>query len=147
MRFLEEGIEWRLSSLLYAADLVLWDESEENLRAMDGRFAEVCMRRGLKVNAGKSKMMVLGGEEELDCEVYVARICLEHGSGFKYLGCVLDESRTDGAEYSRKRVSGSRVADAIMSLVKTRDLQLECARVLHETLLVPILMYGRETML
>ena len=27
------------------------------------------------------------------------------------------------------------------------DLQLECARVLHETLLVPVLMYGSETML
>ena len=27
------------------------------------------------------------------------------------------------------------------------DLQFECARVLHETLLVPILMYGSETIL
>ena len=27
------------------------------------------------------------------------------------------------------------------------DLQLECARVLHETLLVSVLMYGSETML
>ena len=32
-------------------------------------FAEVCGRRDLKVNAGKAKVMVLGGEEELECEV------------------------------------------------------------------------------
>ena len=32
-------------------------------------------------------------------------------------------------------------------LVNARDLQLECARVMHETLLVPVLMYGSETML
>ena len=34
-----------------------------------------------------------------------------------------------------------------MSLVTARDLELECARVLHETLLVPVHMYGSETML
>ena len=30
-----------------------------------GRFVEVCRRRVLKVNAGKSKVMFLGGEEGL----------------------------------------------------------------------------------
>ena len=42
---------------------------------------------------------------------------------------------------------GRRVAGAIRSLVNARDLLLECGRVLHETLLVPVPMYGRETML
>ena len=32
-------------------------------RAMVGHFVEVCRRRDLKVNEGKSKVMVLGGEE------------------------------------------------------------------------------------
>ena len=61
----EEGREWRLPDLLYAEDLVLCGESEEGLRAIVGRFVEVCRRRGLKVNAGKSKVMVLnrGGIE------------------------------------------------------------------------------------
>ena len=44
-------------------------------------------------------------------------------------------------------MSGRRVAGAIRSLVNARDLQLECARVLHETLLVPVLMYGSKTVL
>ena len=61
---------------------------------------------------------------------------------------VLDESDTDGAECSRKVASGRRVVGAaIRSLVNSRDLQFECARVLHETLLVPVFMYGSETML
>ena len=38
---------------------------------MFGHFAEVCRRRGLKFNAGKSKVMALGGEEGLECEVCV----------------------------------------------------------------------------
>ena len=36
--------------------LVLCDESEEDLRAMVRWFVEVCRRRGLKVNEGKSKV-------------------------------------------------------------------------------------------
>ena len=54
----------------------------------------------------------------------------------------MDESGTAGAECSRKLVSGRSVAGAVNSLVHARDLQLECARVFHETLLVPFLMYG-----
>ena len=40
----------------------------------------------------------------------------------KYLGCFLDESGTDRAEYSRKVASGRRIADAIRSLDNARDL-------------------------
>ena len=69
--------------------------------------------------------MVLGGEEELRCDICVDGIHLEHVSEFKYLGCVLHKSGTDEAECSRK------VAFAIRSLVMARSLQLECARVVH----------------
>ena len=43
--------------------MVLCGESEEDLRVLVRRFDEVCRRRGLKVDAGKSKAMVLNGEE------------------------------------------------------------------------------------
>ena len=39
------------------------------------------------------------------------------------------------------------MASAIRSQVNARDLQIECARALHEASLVPVLMYGSETML
>ena len=88
-----------MSGLLNADSLVLCGESKEDLRVVVGQFTAVCIRRGMKVNAGKSK------------------------------------------------VSGRRVAGTIRSLVNARDLQLASARVLHETLLVPVLMYGSKTML
>ena len=34
---------------------------------MVGQFADVCRRRELKVNAGKKKVIVLNGEEGLEC--------------------------------------------------------------------------------
>ena len=70
--------------------------------------------------------MIMNGEKGLECEVHVDEIHLEHVLEFKYLGCVLDESWTDGAECSRKVAKWRRVAAAIISLVNDRDLQLEC---------------------
>ena len=107
----------------------------------------MCRRKGLKLNEGKSKVMVSGGEEGLVCEVCVDGIRLMNVSEFKYLGCVLDKSGTDAAECSRKVTSGRRLVGAIRSLVNVRSLQFECARVLHESLLVPVLTYSSETMI
>ena len=105
--------------------LVLCGESVEDLREIVGRFAEVCRRRGLKINAGKNKVIVQNGKEGLECEIHVDGIRLEHVSKFKYLGCFLDESGSYGAECSRKVASGRRVAGTIRFLVNARDLQLE----------------------
>ena len=74
VRFLKESREWRCGGL------------EENLKVMLGCFVEVCRRRGLKDNAGKSKVMLLGGEEGLVCEVIVNELRLEDVSKFKYSG-------------------------------------------------------------
>ena len=46
------------------------------------------------------------------------------------MGCVLDESDTDGPKCCRKI---------------GRGIQHECARVLHEVLLMSVLLYGGET--
>ena len=113
---------------------------------MVGQFPEV-YRRGLKVNAGKSKVMVLNGEEGQECEVHVDGVILEHVSEFKYLGGVFDKAGSDVAESSRKVASERRVVGAIWSLVNARDLHPEYARVLHETLLVPVLMYGSNNVM
>ena len=69
VRFQEDGREWRLPGLLYTDDLVLCDESEEDLRAMVGWFVEVGRRRRLKVNEDKSNVRVLNGEKGLEYEV------------------------------------------------------------------------------
>ena len=55
----------------------------------------MCRRRGLKINAAKSKLMVLSGVKGLECEVNVDGERLEHVSEFKYLECVWDESGSD----------------------------------------------------
>ena len=143
VKFLEGG---GLSDLLYADDLVLCSGSEKDPRPMVRRLTEVCRRRGLKVNASKSKLKVLNGEEGLEWEVCIDEMRLKRVSEFKYLGCGLNESGKDEAECRTKVVSRRKVASAINSLVHASGLQLQCGRFLHETLLVLVLMYGSETM-
>ena len=59
---------------MYADDFVLCGELEEELRGMVRSFVEVCRRRGLNVSEDKSKVMVLNGEEGLECEVCIDAI-------------------------------------------------------------------------
>ena len=65
---------------MFADDLVSCGELEEDLDVMVKRFVDVISRGGLKLNADKRKVMVLGREEGLECE-----ICAELVSLFKYL--------------------------------------------------------------
>ena len=57
------------------------------------------------------------------------------------------ESGTDGEECHRNVASGIRVAGTIRTLVNARNLQPKYARVLHESLFVPFVMYGNVTMI
>ena len=52
----------------------------------------------MEVSADKSKGMALGEEEGPVCEVIMNGRQLQHISEFLYLGFMLDESGTDGAE-------------------------------------------------
>ena len=80
----------------------------------------------MKVNAEKSKVKVLGGEDVMPCEIRVERARLEQGSEFKYFGAVLDESCTDDVVCRRWLVG--KMLQVLLDPVG--GLQLECERVL-----------------
>src|SRR5678816_2696130 len=82
VRMMENGREWRVPYPLYEDDLVLCGESEESLRGLVERFGRVCKRRGLNVNADKSKVTVVS-EDKPQCEVMLDGEQLEQVSEFK----------------------------------------------------------------
>ncbi len=61
---------------LYADDTVLLAESEGMLQRIVDEFGRVCRKRKLKVNAGKSKVMIIKRAREQ----YVGAILCKHGS-------------------------------------------------------------------
>ena len=84
----------------------------------------MCRRRGLKVIANNRWMGM--GHDWSKCQS-------------SNIWGVLDESGTDNAKCHRKVASGRKV--------NARNLQLEYAKMLHETLLMPVLLYGSETLI
>ena len=91
-------------------------------------FVEVCRRKGLKVSAYKSRVMVVGWEEGSVCDFLVDESQLEHVLEFKYWRGILDKLGTDGAEYLRKVSRRRKLAGVIRSLVNTRGLQLRAVQ-------------------
>ncbi len=57
------GVDWPVPACLFADDTVLLAESERKIQRVVDQFHDVCSRRKLKVNAGKSKVMVFERRE------------------------------------------------------------------------------------
>ena len=81
-----------------------------------GPFIEMSKMSVLKVNAGVSKVMAIRGKKGSVFEVLVDGAILEDVSAFKYSGCVLSGSGTDGAECRSNGVNGTKVADSFRTL-------------------------------
>ena len=54
----KNGCEWEVSQLLFVDDTALVASAEERLQRVVDEFGVVCERRKLRVNVGKSKVMV-----------------------------------------------------------------------------------------
>ncbi len=121
------GEVWSVVTCFFADDTVLLAESEGDLQRVVNEFHSVCERRKLKVNAGKSKMMVLERREEevvdfniayrvrlptvARCRVMLGSEKMEEVSEFKYLGTLLckhggNGRRNTGASDERQECCG-----------------------------------------
>ncbi len=58
-----KGEDWSIVTCLFPDDTMLLEESEGDLQRVVNEFHSVCKRRKLKVNAGKSKVMVFETRE------------------------------------------------------------------------------------
>lgn len=57
---------WLLEVLVFVDELM--DENAKDFKIMIRRFYKVCVRRKLRVNIAKSKVMVFSGKDETMCE-------------------------------------------------------------------------------
>ncbi|KAJ0002649.1 hypothetical protein NQD34_007798 [Periophthalmus magnuspinnatus] len=66
----------RISSLLFADDVVLMASSSQNLQQALGRFAGECEAAGMKISTSKSEAMVLD-RKKVVCPLWVESPCLK----------------------------------------------------------------------
>ncbi|XP_064122689.1 uncharacterized protein LOC135226939 [Macrobrachium nipponense] len=88
--FTEEIRNEELWELLYADDLVITDENEEDLRRRAGEWQESLERGGLKVNVNKTEVLLSNREDRDRIVIHERRgSVIKHAENFKYLGSTL----------------------------------------------------------
>ena len=157
----KQGEIWYLMDALFADDTVLLAESEGDLQKMVKEFEFVCSRRKLKVNVGKSKVMVFERqvrdtidfrnpyrvvrEEPLHTRVEMRGVVMEEVSEFKYLGSVFSKHGSVEAEVRDRAMQGRKVIGALGSVMKGRTVSVDAKRGIRDSVLLPTLTYGSET--
>ncbi|KAK3515760.1 hypothetical protein QTP70_030463 [Hemibagrus guttatus] len=93
-----EGVRFgdhRISSLIFADDVVLLAPSSQDLQCALGRFAAECEAAGMRVSTSKSEAMVLDWKK-VACTLQVGGEVLPQVEEFKYLGVLFtSEGRMD----------------------------------------------------
>ena len=152
------GVGWSVVTCLFADDTVLLAESERELQRVVDEFYSVCVRRKLRVNGGKSKVMVFERREVevVDfsnpyrvsvpvagrCEVELGGERMEEVKEFKYLGAVLCKHGEMEGEIRERAVKGRSVIGSLARVMKGRKVSMEVKRGLRNSILLPTLTYG-----
>ncbi len=146
---------------LYADDTVLLAESEGMLQRIVDKFERVCKRRKLKVNAGKSKVMVferareqainfakpyrVGSEAILECKLQLGRERMEKVNEFKYLGTILCKHGSMEREIMERTVKGRQVMGALERVMKGRNVSMAVKKGIRNSVILLTLSYASET--
>ena len=100
----EEGLQFgvlRISSLLFAYDVVLLASSVCDLQHSLDRFAAECEAAGMRISTSKSEAMVLS-RKPMDCLLRVGNESLPQVKEFKYLGVLFASEGTMEREIGRR---------------------------------------------
>ena len=160
-KMLEDENEWWMITSLFADDTVLFAESEQELQRVVNEFYNVCMRRNLKVNCDKSKVMVferrkvevidfdtqyrIQVENEERCKIVMGGKCLEEVKEFKYLGTVLCKHGSMEGEMRERAVKGRQVIGSLSRIMRGRNVSVSVKKGLRDSIVLPTLTYGCET--
>ena len=140
------GSEWEVSQLLFADDTAMVASTEERLQRLVDEFGAVCERRKLRVNVGKSKVMVCsrgGGRARLD--VRLNGEVLEEVGSFKYLGSVISKGGGVSEDVSQRVNAGAAAYGAMKSIWREKEVGMRVKKGLYESIIVPTVMYGGES--
>ncbi|TWW62327.1 R2DM Retrovirus-related Pol polyprotein from type II retrotransposable element [Takifugu flavidus] len=136
-----EGVEFggqKISSLLFADDVVLLAPSNRDLQQMLGRFATKCETAGMQISTSKSESMVLA-QKKVECLLRVGEEVLPQVEEFKYLGILFTSESRMEREIDRRIGVASAVMRALnRSVVVKKELSWKAK------LYVPVLTYGHQ---
>ena len=147
MDVLSEGIRNdELWELLYADDLVITADSEEELQRRVEDWQESLERGGLKVNVDKTEVMVNSKEGRDRIVIQEVRGSeLKQVEKFKYLGSTLDHTGGCEADVENRIKAAWAKWKEVSGVVCDRKMPRKVKVKIYCTVIRPVLMYGSET--
>jgi hypothetical protein len=85
-----------LNTTLFADDQVLLTKSEDDLQYSVHNLNNAVEEFSTEINNGKTKIMALGGKEQIRSMICISNMVMEQVNTFNYLGCnIFYEGRKD----------------------------------------------------
>ncbi|KAK3523071.1 hypothetical protein QTP86_012652 [Hemibagrus guttatus] len=142
-----EGVRFgdhRISSLIFADDVVLLAPSSLDLQHALGRFAAECEVAGMRVSTSKSEVMVLD-RKKVACTLHVGGELLPQVEEFKYLGVLFTSEGRMDREIDRWIGAAAAVMRPMYwSVVVKKELSRKAKLSIYQSIYVPTLTYGHE---
>ncbi|KAK3557834.1 hypothetical protein QTP86_003172 [Hemibagrus guttatus] len=142
-----EGVRFgdhRISSLIFADDVVLLASSGLDLQHVLGRFAAECEAAGMRVSTSKSEAMVLD-RKKVACTLQVGGEVLPQVEEFKYLRVLFtSEGRMDREIDRRIGAAAAVMRSMYRSVVVKKELSRKAKLSIYQSIYVPTLTYGHE---
>ncbi|KAK3522936.1 hypothetical protein QTP86_009714 [Hemibagrus guttatus] len=142
-----EGVRFgdhRISSLIFADDVVLLAPSSLDLQHALGHFAAECEAAGMRVSTSKSEAMVLD-QKKVACTLQVGGEVLPQVEEFKYLGVLFtSEGRMDREIDRRIGAAAAIMRSMNRSVVVKKELSRKAKLSIYQSIYVPTLTYGHE---
>ncbi|KAI3377397.1 hypothetical protein L3Q82_008587, partial [Scortum barcoo] len=143
-----EGVRFgnhRISSLLFADDVVLLASSSQDLQHVLERFAAECEAAGMRISTSKSEAMVLD-RKRVVCPLRVSGEVLPQVEEFKYLGVLFTSEGKMEREIDRRIGAASAVMRSVYRtvVVKKELSRKKRSSSIYRSIYVPTLTYGHE---
>ncbi|KAK3521856.1 hypothetical protein QTP70_018587 [Hemibagrus guttatus] len=142
-----EGVRFgdhRISSLIFADDVVLLASSGLDLQHALGRFAAECEAAGMRVSTSKSEAMVLD-RKKVACTLQVGGEVLPQVEEFKYLGVLFtSEGRMDREIDRRIGAAAAVMRSMYRSVVVKKELTRKAKLSIYQSIYTSTLTYGHE---
>ncbi|KAI3359839.1 hypothetical protein L3Q82_014187 [Scortum barcoo] len=134
----------RISSLLFADDVVLMASSGQDLQHVLERFAAECEAAGMRISTSKSEAMVLD-RKRVACPLRVGGDVLPQVEEFKYLGVLFTSEGKMEREIDRRIGAASAVMRSVYrTVVVKKELSRKVKLSIYRSIYVPTLTHGHE---
>lgn len=138
----------RIVDLRFADDIDLMEESENGIQEVTKRLEDASKKFGMEISTEKSKLMVVGKEENIDgqvVDVLVDGIKLEQVKNFTYLGSTLV---ANGKSEKEIRIRIGRATSALANLDniwRAKNITLKNKLLLMRSIVMANLLYACES--